>query len=256
MAQQTGIVGLRGTVGGLVFAKDGAVRQKPASNKAAFAGKGSMARVRENAAEFGGAGAAGKLLRDVLRSFIQGAKDRYMAARLTQLMSSIIRMDSVNGRGARQVLVDHAVTKLPGFNFNAGATLSSTLFFPYSVVYGGNALLMLDIPSITPVLDLAAPQGATHFELVYGIASVDFGTGTLQVGTASTPPQKQALNSLPTAYYAAIDLVLPRAANAQEVMLAVLGVSFYQEVNGAYYAMNNNASNPLAIVYAGHHNGG
>jgi hypothetical protein len=66
MASQTGILGLQGTVGGLVFRKDGSVSQKPASNKAAFAGSASMARTRENAVAFGLAAKYSKLLRDSL----------------------------------------------------------------------------------------------------------------------------------------------------------------------------------------------
>ena len=53
MARQTGIIGIQGTVGGLVFSKNGNISQKPASDKAAFASAQSRARTRENAAEFG-----------------------------------------------------------------------------------------------------------------------------------------------------------------------------------------------------------
>ena len=67
MAQQTGILGLQGTVGGLVFRKDGSVAQKPASNKAKFMNAASMARTRENATEFGLAASYSKVLRDSLR---------------------------------------------------------------------------------------------------------------------------------------------------------------------------------------------
>jgi hypothetical protein len=79
MASQTGILGLQGTVGGLVFAKDGSVRQKPASNKAAFATAASLARTRENAAEFGLSAKYSKLLRDSLRVAINSASDSRVA---------------------------------------------------------------------------------------------------------------------------------------------------------------------------------
>jgi hypothetical protein len=250
MGQQGGILGLRGTIGGLVFAKDGTVRQKPASNKAGFQSKASMARTRENASEFGGAGSAGKVLRDALRSFIQGAKDRYTVSRLSQLMNTIIKMDSVNGRGARQVLKANAVTKLPGFNFNQGSTLSSTLFFPYTASRAA-AIVTLDIPSITPNLDLTAPQGATHFELVYGAVSIDFSTGVATSAVASVAATPVALDGVANTDYAALTLTLPAAPGASDVVVAVMGVNFYQEVNGQMYPINNNASNPLAIVYAG-----
>ena len=67
MARQTGILGIQGTVGGLVFSKNGNISQKPQSNKAAFASAPSRARTRENAAEFGMAASYSKVLRDSLR---------------------------------------------------------------------------------------------------------------------------------------------------------------------------------------------
>lgn len=66
MAQKTDILGIKGPVGGLVFAKDGSVQQKPASNKSTFNDLASMVRVGENASGFGAAATVGKLLRDNL----------------------------------------------------------------------------------------------------------------------------------------------------------------------------------------------
>ena len=90
MAQQTGILGIQGTVGGLVFAKDGSIRQKPASNKAKFLTAASMARTRENTAEFGQAAKYIKVLRDSLRVAIASASDSRVASRLTKLMCEVI----------------------------------------------------------------------------------------------------------------------------------------------------------------------
>ena len=75
MASQNGILGSQGTVGGLVFAKNGTVRQKPASTKAAFTSSASPARTRENASEFGRAASGAKLIRDALRVLISAASD-------------------------------------------------------------------------------------------------------------------------------------------------------------------------------------
>ena len=122
MASQTGTLGLQGTVGGLVFAKDGSVRQKSASNKAAFANSASLARTRENAAEFGAAASSGKLIRTALRSQIASFSDRRMVSRLTQKMMSILKLDTVNVRGSRAVSAVSCAS-LAGFNFNAGADL-------------------------------------------------------------------------------------------------------------------------------------
>ena len=101
MAQQTGILGIQGTVGGLVFAKDGSIRQKPASNKAKYMTAASMARTRENTAEFGQAAKYSKVLRDSLRVAIASASDSRVTSRLTQTMREIIGLDDTNDRGQR-----------------------------------------------------------------------------------------------------------------------------------------------------------
>ena len=84
MATQTGILGLKGTVGGLVFRKDGSVSQKPASNKAAFNSAASMERTRENASEFTRAANGGRLIREAFRVLIQSASDSRLTSRLTR----------------------------------------------------------------------------------------------------------------------------------------------------------------------------
>lgn len=246
MATQTGILGLQGTVGGLVFAKDGTVRQKPASNKAAFSSSASMARTRENAGEFGRAASGGKLLRDSLRVLIAAASDSQMVSRLTQLMRSIIGMDTTNGRGER--VVDKTnIAELLGFNFNLGAGIGQCLFFQYGIAQAG-ANVTMTIPALNPATDIVAPQGATHFELLYGTASLDFENYLYEVGTVAAPLGILALNSAPLANKALV-AAFPAAPAASNVVVGVVGINFYQSVNGQMYPLNNNATNPLAIEF-------
>jgi hypothetical protein len=246
MAQQTGILGIKGTVGGLVFAKDGSVRQKPASNKATFTSSKSMVRVRENASEFGSAGSAGKLVRDALRTQIQAASDRYMVSRLSKVMKSIINLDATSDRGMRQVVAANAASLL-GFNFNLGAGLGQSLFSPYTVTPSG-ATVTLAIPSLNPTVDIAAPTGATHYEILFGVASVNFVAKTYTSATVASP-----LGILPLTGAARTNVsqvaTLPAAPTADELVIGVLGMNYYQQINGKFYPLNNNASNPLAVEY-------
>ena len=246
MATQTGILGLQGTVGGLVFAKNGTVRQKPASNKAAFNSAASLARTRENASEFGRAASAGKLLRDSLRVLIAAASDSQMVSRLTQTMRSIIGLDDTNNRGERAI--DKAnIGELLGFNFNLGAGIGQSLFFQYGIAANG-ANVTMTIPALNPATDVVAPQGATHFELLYGTASLDFETGTYAVGTVAAPLGILALNS-PAMANKALIAAFPAAPAATDVVVGVVGINYYQQVNGQMYPLNNNASNPLAVEF-------
>ncbi|OGX90486.1 hypothetical protein [Hymenobacter coccineus] len=247
MASQNGILGLQGTVGGLVFARNGTVRQKPASNKAAFNSAASLARTRENASEFGRAGTAGKLIRTALRTLISTASDSLMVSRLTQKTRAIIGMDETNDRGARILDKDNAL-ELVGFDFNASASLSQVFFGSYTTAAAG-ADLTISLPSLNGLTDVAAPQGATHFELMLGSAAINFETGAISQGAVAAPLGSLPLNG-PVLVNQAIKASLAVPPTADDVVLGVLGVNFYQLLNGKQYPLNNNASNPLAIVYA------
>jgi hypothetical protein len=246
MATQTGILGIQGTVGGLVFAKDGSVRQKPASNKAAFTSSASMVRVRENASEFGTAASAGKLVRDALRTQIQSASDSRMVSRLSQRMKQIINLDTTGDRGQRSVSAALGASLL-GFNFNLGAGLGQSLYSPYNISASG-ATVTLAIPSLNPTVDIAAPTGATHYEILFGVASVNFATKTYTAATVASP-----LGILPLAGAARTNVsqvaTLPAAPTTDELVIGVLGMNYYQQINNKMYPLNNNASNPLAVEY-------
>lgn len=247
MASQNGVLGLQGTVGGLVFARNGTVRQKPASNKAAFNSAASLARTRENASEFGRAGTAGKLIRTALRTLISTASDSRMVSRLTQKTRAIIGLDEANDRGARVLDKDNAL-ELVGFDFNAGASLSQVFFGSYATAAAG-ADLTISLPSLNGLTDVAAPQGATHFELLLGSAAINFETGAIVQGAVAAPLGSLPING-PVLVNQSIKASLPVPPTADDVVLGVLGVNFYQLLNGKQYPLNNNASNPLAIVYA------
>lgn len=248
MASQTGILGLQGTVGGLVFRKDGSVSQKPASNKAAFASAPGLARTRENASEFGRAATSAKLIRDSLRALIAAASDSRMVSRLTQAVRVVIGMDEANDRGQR--VVDKAnMSALLGFNFNLGAGIGQSIYFPYTVT-GNGADVTLSIPALNPQIDIAAPQGATHYELLFGASALDFEAGTYKQAVVATPLGAVPVNGAATANVT-VTATFAQAPTAEEVVIGAVGVNYYQQLNGKLYPLNNNGTNPLAIQYVG-----
>jgi len=246
MASQTGILGLQGTVGGLVFAKDGSVRQKPASNKTAFASSASLARTRENAAEFGLSAKYGKLLRDSLRVAVSAASDSRVASRLTKAMREVIGLDDTNDRGQR-VFDSSNSAPLLGFNFNAGAGIGQTMYFPFQVT-GDAADVTLSIPALNPASDIAAPQGTTHFEVVFAASSLDMETLTFTNAVVAAPLGILAVNSVALVNQV-VAASFPTAPPAANLVVGVVGINFYQQVNGKFYPLNNNSTNPLAIEY-------
>ena len=246
MAQQNGILGIQGTVGGLVFAKDGSIRQKPASNKAKYLTSASMARTRENTAEFGQAAKYSKVVRDSLRVAIASASDSRVASRLTKLMREVIQLDDTSDRGQR-VFDSSNSAPLLGFNFNAGAGIGQTMYFPYEVT-GVGADVTMTIPALNPVSDIVAPQGTTHFELVFAASSLDMETLTFTNAVVAAPLGILAVNSVALVNQAMV-ASFPAAPPAANLVVGVVGINFYQQVNGKFYPLNNNSTNPLAIEY-------
>jgi hypothetical protein len=165
---------------------------------------------------------------------------------MTQTMRYIISLDEDNDRGGRQVLKEN-VAALLGFNFNLGAGIGQTLFFPYALA-GNGADVTLSIPSLNPGVDIKAPQGATHYELLFGSSALNFETKTFAQGVVAAPAGIQPLSGAAVAN-TVITATFPAAPPVTDTVVAVLGINFYQQLNGKYYPLNNNASNPLAIEY-------
>jgi hypothetical protein len=247
MARQKGVLRLQGQMGGISFyrtSKDGYLaREKGGVDAERIKNDPAFERTRENGAEFGRAGAAGKLLRTAFRTMILNSADSRMASRLTREMVKVVQADSTNIRGMRNV-VDGDVELLQGFEFNDNGKLSRTLFAPFtSSIDRVAGTIEVDIPAFVPGNRIAAPQGATHIRLISGGVEVDFASGQYVVNTSESAllelgPQLEPAIALSNA-------VTP--ASTQPLFLA-FGIEFYQEVNGEWYPLKNGAFNALSLV--------
>jgi len=246
MARQTGIIKFKGTIGGISFYKtsDGHLaREKGGVDANRIANDPAFQRTRENGSEFGAAGKGGKVLRDAIRNLLIQAKDKRVVSRLTTHLLKVVKTDTTNTRGLRTVQ-DGDLSLLKGFNFNKRGKLRSTLHANKTKAFDrvtGEATLSL-IP-FKPTINIAAPVGTTHFKLVMGAAEVDFLNGTSTFATDET-----AILPYDNADTAAIDLTASVTANSTLPVFQVIGVSFYQEVNGQMYPLKNGSFNALAIA--------
>ena len=128
MARQTGIIKLKGTIGGISFYKtsDGHLaREKGGVDGNRIANDPAFQRTRENGSEFGRAGKGGKLLRNAIRELLQNAKDKRVVSRLTKTLVAVTKTDTTNERGLR-TLQDGNLSLLENFEFN----LNGKLFVP------------------------------------------------------------------------------------------------------------------------------
>lgn len=246
MAKQTGIIKLKGTIGGISFYKttDGHLaREKGGVDASRIANDPAFVRTRENGSEFGRAGKGGKVLRNSIRILLQNAKDKRVVSRLTKDLLAIIKTDTTNERGLR-TLTDGDMNLLLGFEFNLNGKLGTTLFAPYLNAFdrvSGDATLNLD--PFSPTLRIAAPTGTTHFKVVMGVAELDFANEASVFEHDET-----AILPYTAADTAAISLTASLTANSTVDVVQVLGIEFYQEVNGQMYELKNGAYNALAVV--------
>lgn len=246
MARQKGIIKLKGTIGDITFYKsqDGYLaREKGGIEASRIASDPAFQRTRENGAEFGRAGKAGRLLRTALRPLLLNSADSRMVGRLTQRMVKVIQADQVSERGQRNV-IDGEAELLFGFEFNIRGKLGTTLYAPYTTTIDRVAgELEVNLASFIPANMIASPGGTTHFKIISGAAEIDFEGETYVVATSETAILPW--NSTATAVINQVNAV---TANSTHPLFLALGVEFYQEINGEMYPLKNGAFNPLSIV--------
>ncbi len=200
-------------------------------------------RTRENMAEFGRAGKAAKLLRTVFRDVTINAKDKITQARLVKVTSRIVLGDPINERGARTVN-NGDLLQLNDFHFNERAGIKDSLFVRYTVSFNRvSGEVTINIPAFVPRHSVQQANGTTHLRLMAAAAAINFDTEQYEYamqGTAELP-----YNSDPT-QPTTLTLALP--ANSNDVVVAALGIEYYQKVNSRSYALKSGDHNATTIV--------
>ena len=246
MARQKGIIKLKGTIGDITFykTKDGHLaREKGGIDASRIKSDPAFQRTRENGAEFGRAGKAGKILRTALRSLLINSADSKMVSRLTQAMVKVIQADVTSLRGLRNV-IDGEAELLSGFEFNIRGKLGTSFFAPFvGVIDRVTGSITVDIASFVPGNMIASPSGTTHYKIISAGAEIDFEAETFVEAHSETVILPW--DAVPTAAVSHTNMVTP--ASTKPLFLA-LGLEFYQEINGQMYALKNGAYNPLALV--------
>nr|WP_319398273.1 hypothetical protein [uncultured Carboxylicivirga sp.] len=246
MARQKGIIKLEGRIGDLSFYKSGndyLARSKGGVEGDRIKNDPAYARTRENGQEFGRAGKAGKLIRNALKVPIKKAADNKVSSRLAALVLKAIQADTTNARGERTV-IDGDLSLLQGFEFNAKQSLESIVTAPFTIAIDRAAgTFTVNVQEFVPTTEIAVVEGATHLQFIAAAAAIDFTNGSYEVDVAES-----AEIVIGTDAQAALNIAGALSADSPNPILMVFGVEFYQLVNGAMYPLNNNASNPLAMV--------
>ena len=246
MAKQRGILKVQGTLDELNFYKTRngfKVRQKGGVTAERMATDPAFERTRENQQEFARAGNAGKVLRGALRGLVSKSAGRTLGTRLLREMMRVVKADATSDRGQRNVL-DGELELLEGFDFNAVGKLSQTFFAEYtSSIDRATGVLSISIPAFIPSQMMLPPVEATHYQLVSAGGSIDFSTGSNGIVT-----NESAVLPIGTDLSAALNHNFDAGAENPDPLFLVLGISFFQEVNGKYYTLKNGTFNALQIV--------
>ncbi|WP_179320525.1 hypothetical protein [Winogradskyella helgolandensis] len=246
MAQQTGIIPLVGTLNGINFYY---LNGKPIARKAgggftkkAIKTKDSMQRVRENANEFGHCSAVNKAFRSALAPFYKGHRFTHFHSRLMGLFTRIKVLDTTHKRGERFVADGigqaHGLPLLQQFNYTPACDVRQVLPFEFRVSETDLALSITDFD----IAQVDFVEGATHMALTYGVLDFDF--DSLNYALHLAPPL--VLNR--SYVGSTVTLEPDTLPSGVGTALCVLGVRFYQEVDGALYVLNAKDSVGIAIL--------
>lgn len=246
MARQKGIIKLKGTMGDITFYRtaDGYMaREKGGISAERMRTDPAFQRTRENMAEFGRAGKAGKTLRSPILGLLRTAGDRRMVSRLTKEMVKVIQMDAINPRGLRNV-IDGEAELLQGFEFNISGKLGTSISAPFvSTIDRVAGTASIDIGALIPTDSIIAPAGSTHYKIVSAGMDINFEAVTYVSMTTET-----AILPVDSVLTAPIHLENTLTPGSVNPLFLLLGINFYQEVNGTFYELKNGAYNALQIV--------
>lgn len=246
MAKQKGIVKLKGTIGDFTFYKtrDGYIaREKGGIEKSRIMNDPAFKRTRENGMEFGTAGKGGQLIRKASRILMRQASDHRVTSRLVQILMQVVKSDLLNERGKRTIQ-DGDMGLLNEFNFNEKGKLNSVFFSGYAPSFDrATGVFTVDVDSLVPNEAIDAPRGTTHIQLSAGVCALDFVGRSFEEDstTSAIIPWDQQMQPA---------LSLTASINGGGVLpvLQLIGVSFFQEVNGEMYSLRNGSFNALSIV--------
>lgn len=246
MAKQKGIIKLAGTIEDISFYKsqDGYLaRARGGIEKERIMNDPAFQRVRENASEFGRAGAASRLIRAAFKPVLQQIADRRMTSRLTRLMLKVVKSDPVSARGER-IAAQGQLSMLKGFEFNVQQPLHSAVSVPYPVTIDRAAgSVTISIPSFVPNQMIEMPEGASHCKMICACAELDYNLGEFNMESTQTPDMETGSQT-----EEAIELSVGFPVGSTNPLLVVFGVDFSQEVNGNLYPITNGAYNALSII--------
>ncbi|WP_458625976.1 hypothetical protein [Winogradskyella sp. PC D3.3] len=236
MARQKGLLKLSGTLGGINFyvvKGVGFARNAGGGfNGDAIRHHPNMQRVRENASEFGHCSKVKKAFRLALMPLLHGYKHSKLHARMMTLFTRIKALDATSERGSRRVGEGLQTAKgrrlLCTFEFTPQHKMLNAILLHSGFNWSTQRLTVTDFSTKA----YPSPKTATHVGLTLGI--LDFNFDTLDASLTVAPTHFLEVSSASSSFDIAMDAVVV----PDFVGIAVLGLRFYEVIEGEVYGLD------------------
>jgi hypothetical protein len=250
MARQKGLIKLEGTLDDITFYEGvgkAGKREMLAKTKSAIpadriANDPAFQRTRENNTEFGNAASFAKLLRLGFNAYSKGTQSSL--AKIT--LAAIRQYDTVSARGQRNINEVTNFADFLGFSFNEQSKYSETIIGSKVNIATVNAT---EFNVVMTSGYLNPPQGATHYKSIVHYAVLDVVAQTVSSSTEVTGGLPAASLPATLEFAQQTTAVSFPALLPTEMLVACVGVAFYQQVNGQLYPLKNDARLPFEIVH-------
>ncbi|PRD44983.1 hypothetical protein [Sphingobacterium haloxyli] len=249
MARQEGLIKLKGKIGDLSFYKDKRngyqARMKAGPTKDQINNDPRFQRTKENGQEFGRAAQASKLVRQELYELLQQAGDTQLGNRMTSRMHRVLKADQVNGRGDRQVLVEN-LSMLEGLDFNIHAQLRDVFLMKARPTYSRDTGTgTLELPEFNAKSRIKTPSGGTHAQLQ--LVALEF-NGANREADAVSLARSSYIEIGKNGDTEEETLTVELQPRPESGVIILMGIAYFQFVNGGYYPLANGQYNALTIV--------
>ncbi|MEI7597531.1 MAG: hypothetical protein WCK02_17415 [Bacteroidota bacterium] len=268
MAKQVGHIKYNGTLGDVRHFKIKGLEGDFAGLKGGPSGEQiknapEFQRTRENNSEFGGSAIAGKSVRVGLSSLLTTMSDSRLTSRLTSIFKQINIKATSGIRGQRPITLSTNKNLLNGLEFNNNTAFAGICNVPFSMTnVASRTGATISISGFTPVTNINAPIGATHFRLIGAISVVsDY---IYDSATKKYLPTSPALNGLNNVSYSSyfdlnqaitgtttITTALPGSPTmtTDTSVLSCIGIEFYQKVGLNYYTFSANNALKIGSIF-------
>ncbi|MBS9525780.1 hypothetical protein KI659_17300 [Litoribacter alkaliphilus] len=216
-------------------------RQKKQSNKKDFLSKDSYKGSRRSCSEFGSASSFGGAFRRVLYPMISTINTGYFSSRLTALFRKVLKGDMKSDLGERKVL-EGDLTLLKGLEVSTIDKVSLLLIGQVkATIDPALHQVLFDFSAVKRLNRKAFPAGATHYRIVPGVVMV--GENPKKSGKLINPEFTENKFKEIGNPEREINRIIPFRQNYSNMLCCpVLGIYFYQQINGEFYELKTGAA--------------